>query len=523
MCVALRITISQLKPKLICFLRVENFWHPARISPMKRRLILLPLFLFLLPVFLHAQVVITEIMYDIEGSDLGREWIELRNQGLEPVTIKGGTSGQDSWRIYHKSSSGAESNKTFAPEAYQGVMVLEPGEYIIIVQNGDGFKNDYPDYNGNILVVSAMSLANTSMTVGLRLGSSGVPWSIVEYNSDWGAGGDGDSLQIVSDIWTAALPTPGKTNSGESDAGAENENNVPEPQEQTSVYVVEPKKTITVDAGPTKQVAIVGANTLFTGVIYGLTGEIISSARFLWSFGDGSVTEGKSVAHTYHYPGEYVVILEGSSGEYSASDKMTVTVVSADISIDAIGTPEDFFVSLKNDTKYEINLEGWVLQSGGKRFMIPANTHILSGKTVRFASSVTGLSYGTDISLLYPNGTIASLYNESENTVSQTQKMVTTQGVKNSSVNSESISTMALTVDDENILNEEVEFVINEQEAAVSRAFTLSGGITIWLFALTGLIIFSIAVFYFLPRQNKTEKQKTTSEAEKFTIIEEKE
>ena len=98
--------------------------------------------LLYLPFVASAQVVITEIMYDVEGSDSEKEWVEIYNSDSESITIKGGTSGQDSWRIYHKSASGVESNKTFASEAYQGTMTLAPNGYAVVVQNGDSFKND---------------------------------------------------------------------------------------------------------------------------------------------------------------------------------------------------------------------------------------------------------------------------------------------------------------------------------------------------------------------------------------------
>ena len=46
------------------------------------RAMLLAAFLFIVPQWAAAQVVISEIMYDLEiGSDSGREWIKLFNPG----------------------------------------------------------------------------------------------------------------------------------------------------------------------------------------------------------------------------------------------------------------------------------------------------------------------------------------------------------------------------------------------------------------------------------------------------------
>ena len=53
-----------------------------------------PLFvlvLFAVPSLASAQVVINEVMYNPQGSDSGREWVELYNQGSSDVTLVGGT------------------------------------------------------------------------------------------------------------------------------------------------------------------------------------------------------------------------------------------------------------------------------------------------------------------------------------------------------------------------------------------------------------------------------------------------
>ena len=46
----------------------------------------------------HASVTINEIMYDLEGADTGREWVEVHNSGSEAVDllkwkfVEGGTN-----------------------------------------------------------------------------------------------------------------------------------------------------------------------------------------------------------------------------------------------------------------------------------------------------------------------------------------------------------------------------------------------------------------------------------------------
>jgi hypothetical protein len=55
---------------------------------MLMRRILRNIFLiFLIPAFAEASITINEIMYDVEGSDTDREWIELKNNGSDNDAI----------------------------------------------------------------------------------------------------------------------------------------------------------------------------------------------------------------------------------------------------------------------------------------------------------------------------------------------------------------------------------------------------------------------------------------------------
>ncbi|MCG2698987.1 PKD domain-containing protein, partial [Candidatus Parcubacteria bacterium] len=85
-------------------------------------------------------------------------------------------------------------------------------------------------------------------------------------------------------------------------------------------WPVEPQ--IFANAGSDKT-AIAGADVYFSGKALGLKKEPLESARYLWNFGDGAISEGQNVKHVYKYPGEYIVILDISSGKYSASGRLT--------------------------------------------------------------------------------------------------------------------------------------------------------------------------------------------------------
>ena len=139
----------------------------------------------------NEDIIITEIMYDLSGSDDGREWIELYNKGAEEVTIIGG-SYSNSWKFYDGSG-----NRLLASTPYQGSMMISPGSYALLVQDPLKFKEDYPNFPGSITIiqVSNMSLNNTDATIGLRIGSSGPLWSQVTYNKSQGANGNGKTLE----------------------------------------------------------------------------------------------------------------------------------------------------------------------------------------------------------------------------------------------------------------------------------------------------------------------------------------
>lgn len=130
----------------------------------------------------ESDLQITEIMYDPSGSDTKNEWLEIKNSGLSPLEIMGGSNAL-AWRLFDG------SNHTFSTST-----ILEAGEYCAVVQDESTFTSNYPNYWGKILK-SSFSLGNTSGTVALRVGSDGPLWSEVNYSSSWGASGNGKTLE----------------------------------------------------------------------------------------------------------------------------------------------------------------------------------------------------------------------------------------------------------------------------------------------------------------------------------------
>ncbi|MBI2108859.1 MAG: lamin tail domain-containing protein [Parcubacteria group bacterium] len=464
--------------------------------------LLLALFLFLFPVFSHAQVVITEIMYAPEEG-VAYEWFEILNEGSESVDLTEWRFNDGTNHVFEKPPKNGG----------QGTLTVSPNAYAIIAKEADTFLNTHQGFSGTV-IDGSFSLTDIGDILSLA-NESGVTVGSVSYGENAGAQKNGLSIQLIQGQWIAALPTPGVTND---EGGGNNQETAGETLEgpvvgnSESIYAPEPKQTITVSAGQVRRVALVGAPIAFRGSALGLKSEPIENVRFLWSFGDGERGEGSAVSHTYRYPGEYIVVLEGSSGGYAASAKINVMTVPSDIAVSGIGTPQDFFIAVTNNTKYEVNLEGWVLRSEGGHFMVPANTLIASGKTLRFAPQVTGLAFSGDVALLYPNGNIASAYIPVPPIASPLPIVVTV---------SKDADTKALK--EKPVLNNEESASEKTQVAAAVGAHSQNNSIMKWLFGFAGLMLMGFLGFFFVFRAPLLEESGETVTAEDFTILEEKE
>ena len=145
------------------------------------------------PLTSAASVLITELMYDLEGADSGYEWIEITNTGSNPVDI-------GAWRLFEQ---GVNHKLTLVAGAST---VLQPEQSAIVADKPEHFLARYPE----IVQVfdSAFSLSNESETLMLK-NSAGRVVDQVTYRSTLGAKGDGGSLHLEGEVLTPALPNPG--------------------------------------------------------------------------------------------------------------------------------------------------------------------------------------------------------------------------------------------------------------------------------------------------------------------------
>ncbi|MEK7141986.1 MAG: PKD domain-containing protein [Patescibacteria group bacterium] len=176
-----------------------------------------------------------------------------------------------------------------------------------------------------------------------------------------------------------------------------------------SVAYVSKSEQISAKAGGDKT-AIAGADIIFEGKAYGFKNEPLEKARYFWTLGDGSYKEGQNIRHVYKYTGNYIVVLNASSGDISASDRVNVKVIPNELQIVEI---KNEFIKLKNKSDLILDLSGWFLRANGTVFNFPNYSLISANAELIISSDVSGLKFANNdfsAEILYPNGSLAFSY-----------------------------------------------------------------------------------------------------------------
>jgi len=154
------------------------------------------LLLFSIPPVVSAEILISEIMYDLPGLDAKHEWIEIVNTGDESIDLT-------DWKFF-------EGDVNHRLTVVMGSALLPSGTHAVIADDTNTFLSDWPDFSGT-LFDSSFSLKNTGELIVIR-NAELTDVNVVAYMSRWGGKGDGNSLQFFETSWRAASPTPGAPN-----------------------------------------------------------------------------------------------------------------------------------------------------------------------------------------------------------------------------------------------------------------------------------------------------------------------
>jgi len=357
------------------------------------------IFLFILssifiPKVVFGEVIINEIMYDPKDADLssGGEWIEVKNEDSIAIDLT-------KWLFFENDTNHGITADSSAE--------IPPGGYAVISRDLTAFKNYFTGFSG-LLFKSSFSL-NDGEKLAMKNDKVTLLGDInsVTYTSDLGAKNDGNSLQLINGKWEARPPTPGDSDGGiRAPIETNSQPQISSPLVASSFPVA--PQIYAFLSGDTEGVA--GGILEFEGTALGLKKEPLANARFLWNFGDGSSKEGKSVTHTYNHPGDYIVFLDVSSGEYSASNRMNVKITESNLKISDVvfDSNGESLVEIYNDSDSEVNVSYWLLKSGNIFFTFPKNSIIGKGSRLAFSSFVTKLNIDESkkVDLLYPNGSV---------------------------------------------------------------------------------------------------------------------
>ncbi len=175
---------------------------------MKRILRASLLLLFLLPATAFASVEITDVVYDVPGSDAGHEWVEITNKGSADADLTN----------FKFLEGGVKHKLTLA----QGSWILAPGASAAIVTDASTFLLDHPGFSQSIYK-SSFSLSNTGETIALVNASGAVEHSL-SYKG---------------------TPTPPKTTSTKSSTKSSTKNSATSSKTQTAAVTNTPQPAFT--------------------------------------------------------------------------------------------------------------------------------------------------------------------------------------------------------------------------------------------------------------------------------------
>jgi hypothetical protein len=323
---------------------------------------------------IHAQV-ISEVFF----SPASKQWIEVYNN----------TSGDIDLTQYKILDSGAAVNGHSISVASVS-SVIPAGAYGVVAKDLTGVSSQY-------LFKSSLGIKVTGDNIILKNGSVVIS-SLVFPDGSFSSG---NSYQNIDSNWIFSSPTPGAANiamsdisvQGSSDVGATTAENNSKTQAIVSTALSSHYAFVPLSVPLTDKFVIsVGRDRLgYVGVplvFKAIVNTDDPNTSYVWNFGDGSSEQGRDSHHVYLYPGIYTVVLNAELFDNKAVSRAIVRIISPELEVREANSA---FVSIKNNSMYEVNLYGWQLRQGKKIFEFPKDTILSSKETIYFPGTVTQL------------------------------------------------------------------------------------------------------------------------------------
>ena len=368
--------------------------------------------LFLWPLNLNAQIIITEVMYNPDGTDSGREWVEIYNSGSESVDITD----------YKLLENGTNHRLSAHNPSDVDNLIVNAGGYAIIADNPTKFLIDYS--NKGLIIDSAFSLKNTGEEISIVDSLDQVIDSF-NYLPELGADGTGNSLQLNGSDWIPAEPTPfivnktepadetdsggesnGSGSSGSSSSGSSSNSSGDSTHSSISeLSNYKPKIDLKVSAGRERYISV---NTeIDFELIHNQDSN--SGISAIWSMGDGIRLKGKNIDHTYTSSGVFNIVLNAKNKEENAVARTKVYVSDPSIELTYQNWGKAVDVLLKNSSNKEVNIGEFDLvfqkdDENIERYEIATDTILSPKSTITLVSDRTEFPYSSGtIKLYYPN------------------------------------------------------------------------------------------------------------------------
>lgn len=360
-----------------------------------KKLFLILLNLIGISFYAHA-LIISEIMYDPQGSDTSREWVEVYNDTQGDINLS-------TWKFF-------ESDTNHGLVSNQGGTIVPVNGYAVIADNPAKFLLDYPTFSG-ILFDSVFTggLSNSGEHLALKETSAGPEISPVDYNPALGGNDDGSTLSFISGAWTRGEATPASENKASVLEIVSTSTSATTTENQATVAQMSPPTSDIIFYMPFEKTVVAGADAEFKTYSMTRSGKNVDNLICNWSFGDGGQSTGTSTKYIYAYPGKYITQVEGTNGYVAGTGRINVRVVAPDIFIEKIGAGKyGTYIDIKNPNTYDLDLSQWKLLINEQSFPFPKNTLIAGNTTTHFSGMAMGfasttISASTTIKILFPN------------------------------------------------------------------------------------------------------------------------
>ena len=339
------------------------------------RTCLLTLLVLMSPVGVEGAVVISEVAWMGTTESANDEWIELYNDGA--------AQSVEGWVLTDGASLAVELAGT-----------VGAGQYAVLERTDDASAP------GSAFVIYTGALSNTGTTLTLY-DASGSLIDRVAGGEEWEAiGGDNttkETAQLTTAGWVTAAGTPGSSNVEEASTATATKE-TPEQAESeesttavttgrsrdsvTTLHIIPRELSLRVTV-PTR--VYVNQAVTMRAEGRGLSDVILNSLRYSWNFGDSSVGSSASATHRYRYPGNYVVSLHATYGDYEATQRTTITVLPMTLSLTKQKNGD---VVVHNDAKYEVDISGYTIAGvtmPERSFLLPGASITLPARTVHDA------------------------------------------------------------------------------------------------------------------------------------------